>query len=201
MSLWLNQEMLKVTGSNKKTYSYPRARYSDPNRKDLRRKVENKKGWQVAEMWDTHHEIARRLVLGQRNVDIAREVGVTPTTVANVKNSPVVQDKLSIMRAARDAGTINLAREIADLAPVALERVKEALETGKVMGQELNPGQILREANNLLDREIGKPTQRVDTRNIHGHFTITDIERIKEKAMALAGCEAEEGLFKSPEQP
>lgn len=180
--------MFKTTTMNaegqKVTYDY-HDRYVDSGRKDGR-KVGERKGWQVAELWDSHHEIARRLVLGQSNEDIAKDLGCTAQTVSNVRNSPVVQEKITIMRAARDAGTIDLAREIADLAPLALQRVKEALEQGQVMGRELSASNILKEANNLLDREIGKPTQRVDTRNLHGVFSMEDIEKIKEKARRLA---------------
>ena len=166
------------------TYSYG-DRYTRSERKDERR-VGEKKGWQVAEMWDSHHEIARRIVLGQSNEEVARDLNCTPQTISNVRNSPVVQEKLAIMRAARDAGTIDLAHEIADLAPLALQRVKEALETGRVMGRDLSASNILKEANGLLDREIGKPTQRIDTRGVHGVFTLDDIERIKERARELA---------------
>lgn len=176
-------------------YTYPIDRYVQPDRKDARR-IENKtaagetpkkKGWQVAQMWDNHHEIARRVVLGQNNQEIAEALNVTPQQVSNVRNSPVVQDKIIIMRAARDAGSIDLAKEIADLAPIALQRVREALETGAVLGRELSGSAIMKEANSIVDREIGKPTQRVDTRNVHGHFTMDDIERIKERARELAG--------------
>lgn len=166
------------------TYDY-QDRYTDSSRKDSRR-VGERKGWQVAEMWDSHHEIARRLVLGQSNEDIAKDLGCTAQSVSMVRNSPVVQEKIAIMRAARDAGTIDLAREIADLAPLALQKVREALETGQVMGRELSASGILKEANGLLDREIGKPTQRIDTRGVHGVFTLSDIEKIKEKAKMLA---------------
>lgn len=191
MSANINNTVVNASGETV-VYSYPLERYTQPDRKDGRRRsgiVEGevkKRGWQVAEMWDKHHEIARRIVLGQSNVEIAEALHVGAQQVSNVRNSPVVQDKLTIMRAARDAGTIDLAKEIADLAPIALQRVREALETGQVLGRELSGSSIMKEANNLMDREIGKPTQRIDTRNVHGHFTMEDIERIKERARELA---------------
>lgn len=169
------------------TYSYPSARYSDPQRSD-RRRSRGGKGpkYQISEMWENHHEIARRLVLGQKNCDIAKALGCSEVHVSQVKNSPVVQDKLTLMRAARDAGTVDLAREIADLAPIAVQRIREALESGKVMGKELKGESILRECNALLDREMGKAVQRVDTRGIHTHLTGEDLERIKARAKELA---------------
>jgi len=137
-------------------------------------------------MWDNHHEIARRLVLGQKGEDIARDLGCSGQLVSNVKNSPVVKDKLAIMSAARDAGTINLAREIADLAPLAVQKIREAIETGQVNGKECNASSILKECNGVLDREMGKAIQRVDTRGVYAHLTGEDLERIKARAKELA---------------
>lgn len=177
--------MIGIPGNNYLTTSGEMRQYSDTVRKDARRATGKKTGWQVAELWDKHHEIARRLVLGQSNVEIAEELRVSAQQVSNVRNSPPVKEKIEILRAVRDAGTVNLANEIADLAPVALQRIKEALQTGTVIGKDLSASGILREANNLLDREMGRATQRIDTRNIHGHFTLEDIERIKAKAEEL----------------
>lgn len=169
------------------TYDYG-DRYSKIGRTDLRRKSDGtpKKGYQISDMWESHHEIARRIVLGESNVNIAKAMNCSSVLVSNVRNSPVVKDKLAVMKAARDAGTIDLSREIRDLAPIAILRVKEALESGTVLGKEVSSSGILKEANGLIDREIGKPTQNINTKNLHGHFTIEDIDAIKEKAKLLA---------------
>ncbi len=183
----------KVSGSKYK------GRYSDPNRIDQRLAssrgtTRGKNTFIVGQMWENHHEIARRLLLGQTNVEVAAAMSCSAQSVSDVRNSPVVKDKLSLMKAARDAGTIDLAREIADLAPIALQRVKEALETGMVLDKEVSAAGILKEANGMLDRDQGRAVQRVDTRNLHGHFTMEDIERIKEKAKELAGASGELGI-------
>lgn len=170
------------------TYSYPTEHYTSPTRGDARRTGDkNRKGWQVAEMWESHHEMARMILLGHNNIEIGETLGVTPQQVSNIRNSPVVKDKLTIMKAARDVGAIDLSREISTLAPIALQAVREALETGKVNGKEVSAIGILKEANGILDREMGKPTQRVETRNLHGHLTMEDIDRIKNRARELAG--------------
>ena len=177
----------KTASGEVKTYSYDKAKYEKADRTDGRRNPDGrKKGWQVAEMWDNHHEIARRIILGENNKAIAEALGLTDQQISNVRNSPVVKDKLAIMRAARDAGTIDLSREIQDLAPIALARIREALEEGKTLGRELSGSSILREANSVLDREIGKPTQTINTRNINAHLTLEDIEAIKQRAKELA---------------
>lgn len=180
--------MFQTTSEAGKTYDYGE-KYSNPSRSgDARKKVDGtKKGHVIAEMWDSHHEIARRLLLGQKGVDIAKAMNVTAATVSSVKNSPVVMEKLTLMRAARDCGALDLAIEIQKMAPIALAKVKEAIETGTVLGKELSGAEILRQSNMIVDRQIGKPTQRIDTRNTHAIFGPDEIMAIKAKAKQLAG--------------
>jgi len=174
-----------TTSSTGKEYDYG-SKYNNPDRgPDLRKNSNKQKGFQISEMWASHHEIARLILLGEKNVDIAKQLNCSVTTISNVRNSPVVKEKLALMSAARDCDTINLAKEIMDLAPIAIARVKEALTTGKVLEQQVSGIGILKEANNILDRQIGKPTQTINTHNIHGHFTLEDLDRIKNKASIL----------------
>ena len=169
------------------TYQYDRDRFQDPNYSDSRKvEPDKKKGWQVTEMWARHHEIARLVVLGNSNRSIAKELGVSEQMISNVRNSPVVKDQIAILSAARDAQATDLGAQIREMAPIALMRMREALEEGKVLGKEMSAREILTQARDTIDREIGKPVQRVDSRNIHGHFTIDDINEIKERAKELA---------------
>lgn len=181
-------QIIKTTNAKGEQVVYDYGnRYSDENRKD-RRRVAVRKGFVYAEMMENHHEIARRILLGETNVKIARDLGISEVTISNVKNSPVVKEKLAVMRAARDAGTINLANEIIELAPIALDRIKEVLETGKTLERNASAASILKEANNIIDRVQGKPTQTIHTKNMHAHFNADDINDIKERARELAAA-------------
>ena len=66
------------------------------------RKVEERK-YTLKEVQDSHREIARLLVMGLNNKDIAEELGVTPEMVSYTINSPVVMREIENMRAARAA--------------------------------------------------------------------------------------------------
>jgi len=167
-------------------YTYPAERYEDENRTDQRKVNGQRKGHRIAEMWESHHEIARMIVLGHKNVDIADELGVSAQMVSNVRNSPVVQEKVALLRAVRDGACIDLAKEVAEMAPMAVKLLREALTTGKVFGQQLSGNTIMKEVNNLLDRQMGKAIQRVDSRNMNLHLGPDDINRIKERARQLA---------------
>ena len=181
-------EVQSYTSASGKTYVYPKERYSDLTRTD-RRRVDRgvKKGHQITEMWDNHHEIARFLVLGMSNVEIAERMNCSVQTVSNVRNSPVVQDKLAILHAVRDVATGDLAHEIAEMAPMALKRIREVLETGTVHGQTASAAVIMKEANNLLDREMGKAVQRIDSRNVNTTLTSSDLDAIRQRAAELRG--------------
>jgi len=178
-----------------KEYAYPNNGYRDAslsNFNDKRRTKDTPRSpVHISKMWENHHEIARRIVLGQNNKSIAEDLGCTAQTVSNVRNSPVVKEKISLMNAARDGGTIDLAKEIADLAPLAIERIKEVLTSGSTLGKEASASVILKEANGLLDREMGRAVQRVDTRGVHAHLTMEDIQKIKDRAYELTSIRSE----------
>ncbi|MCK5017581.1 MAG: hypothetical protein KAS32_10980 [Candidatus Peribacteraceae bacterium] len=161
-----------------------------PRGPDLRRVSSHGKtktgSWVVEEIWEMHDEVVRRIVLGQKNTVIAEALSITAQQVSNIRNSPVIKDKIQIMRAARDAGTVDLSRQIAEMAPAALENIKSAVEDGVVNGKELSASEILKESNTVVDRTIGKPTQTLQTKNLHAHYTADDIERIKKRANKMA---------------
>ena len=168
-------------------------RYYDPDRGPDKRKNGNKKSYIVTNMHERHHEISRMLLLGMQNVEIAKQLDCTEQSVSQVRNSPVVQDKLAIMKAARDVGAVDISKQILAMAPIALDRIKESLETGRVLGKEASASEIVKQANGIIDRVEGKPTQRVDMRGQHVHFSLEDIDKIKERAKKLSGAIPVEG--------
>ena len=92
-------------------------------------------------------------------------------------------DKLSIMRGARDADTLDLAKEIRDIAPDALDLLKNII-TGEGDGEKASIALRARTAESNLDRAGYAAPKRLLTENIHGHFTSEDIENLKKRAAA-----------------
>lgn len=161
---------------------YKGVNYNDPHRISDRRfkqRVTPRKTHQVAKIWELHDEIARRILLGQKNVVIADALGCTPTTVSNVRNSEVIQDKLAIMKGARDASTVDIARDIQEFAPTALKVLKDIVE-GRGIGANASPALRAKEAGHFLDR-AGHGAVRREER-ISAHLTAQDIQEIKERA-------------------
>tara|TARA_R100000808_G_C2135763_1_gene144122 strand:+ start:350 stop:829 length:480 start_codon:yes stop_codon:yes gene_type:complete len=140
----------------------------------------NKRKYQLKEMWDRHHEINRRLLLGQKSKEIAKELGITEATVSYTKNSKLAQKELNIMKVARDADTIDVARQIREIAPQALEVLENIMndeETAETLKAKV--------ATDLLDRAGYSPPKKVIGAIAHQHFSKEDISKIKQRALKV----------------
>lgn len=155
--------------------------YFGPRQSDRRKRSNGKRRvFAVNEMTELHHEIARRILLGQKNVDIAEDLNCVPQTVSNVRNSPVVQSKLGEMVKKRDERAVNIIEEVNRRLPRALEILDEVLydETG-----ELPLSMRVKEANTLLDRK--EKIEGLGQRHFHAHAMLSDedLENIKRRAL------------------
>jgi hypothetical protein len=154
---------------------------------------EEPRQYQIQQLWELHHEILRRLVIGQKSVDIARDLNVTAPVVSYVKNSEVGRKQLSLMRSAANVSAIDVAGHIRELAGKAVAVMEECLEGDHPMSTKF------RAAADVLDRAGFGAPKIIRSENIHAHLTADDIEQIKQRAkseMALCGilaleCEVE----------
>ena len=92
------------------------------------KKDRSQKKYQIQRLWDMHHEILRRLVIGQKPVDIAEELGITPQTVSNVRNSPIVQRQIKMLQSQRDADAVTIRDRIDFIAPKAVQLLEKKLD-------------------------------------------------------------------------
>ncbi len=151
--------------------------FTAPRDPDARRSTE-RKTFEVSEMWELHHEIVRRLVLGQKNSEIAKALNVTPVMVSYTRNSKVVQKQLDLMRAARDAETFDVAIRIRENAPAALELLEGIIEDG---GDTHGIALAARTAESMLDRGGYAAPKKLE--GVIAHFTKDEIEELKRQAM------------------
>lgn len=156
----------------------PTRYYVAPREEDRRRTRGPRKTFEVNHMWELHHEIVRRIVLGQTNRDIAQSLGISEPMVSYTKNSKVCQDKIKEMRAIRDADTIDLAEDIRMKAPKALDLLEDIIDDH---GETFSMGLAAKTAENWLDRAGYPAVKRVEAAVVH--LTKDEIEKIKEEAM------------------
>lgn len=138
--------------------------------------------YEIQHMWERHHEIVRLTLLGHDQKSVAQMLDITPQTVSNTLNSKMVRDKLQILRAERDASSVDVAAAIKNLAPKAIEMMDRLLDPDQ--GAPANVQ--LRAATDMLDRNGYAAPKVVETRNIHGVFSKEDLEEIKKRGRQLA---------------
>lgn len=143
----------------------------------MARLPEGNRKYQIKELWNRHEEINRRLLLGQKSKEIAKDLGISEATVSYTKNSKLAQKELGIMKAARDASSIDVAMQIKEIAPQALEILEEIMH-----GDETQQSLKAKVATDILDRAGYSPPKKVLGMTVHSHFTGDDIEKIKERA-------------------
>lgn len=157
-------------------------RYAQEERVDMRfRPPEEVKTFRVSNMWEIHHEIARRLSLGESNASIAEALSVSPAMVSYTKNSKPIKDKVDIMRGAMDADTVDLGIRIQQIAPKALTLLEDIID-GK--HTEASVALRARVADKHLDRAGYSPVKKLAVAT--QHLTAEDIEAIKERSRKSA---------------
>lgn len=160
-------------------------KYFDENRGSDQRRASShgrQRTYTVAHMWDLHHEIARLIVLGWKNTRIAEHLKCTPQQVSNVRNSPVVMEHIAILRGTRDADTIDIAKDIKELAAPSLKLLRGIIEDGKFDSETAPLIMRARESNNMLDRAGHGAPKKVIGDFAVAHFTVEQIEEIKRRA-------------------
>ena len=140
--------------------------------------------YEIQNIWDTHRNIMRLLVMGMHNVDVARECNVTPQTVSNVLNSTICRRQMDLMRAAADCDAVAVASRIQEIAPLALQTLEELMYEG-------NDNVKLKVATDLLDRAGHAAVKTVRTENTSLHLTRDDILDIKNRAKSIGLCREE----------
>ena len=142
--------------------------------RDLR--TTGNRNYDIEKVWDSHHEIVRRLVLGEKPVQIANNLGITTQTVSNVRNNPIVKRLFGILHSARDASVVEIRNRIVNIAPLAIEYLETVLNNELSLGTHSATG--LGAAKTIIENVLPKSTiVRVDET-----LTIETINSLKERA-------------------
>ena len=136
---------------------------------------ETHKKYQIEQMWDLHHEVCRLALIGMKQVDIATHLGVSPVMVSYTLRSPIVKRQLAQLHAVRDLEAIDVANEIKNLAPKAVEILEDLMNSE-------NENTKFKAATDVLDRAGHAAVKTLRTENIHAHFTNDEIADIKKRA-------------------
>ena len=144
--------------------------------------------YQLQKLRGRHHLILELSARGMRNVDIAKRLNITEAAVCYTINSELGQQKLRVLQNKATADTIDLIKEFATLAPVAVEVIEEVLTDPSAKNADR-----LSAADKILNGAGFAKKQSVEI-NVH-HVTDEEIQAAKLEARRkgrLAGLLVEE---------
>ena len=165
---------------------------------DKRRNPSGNKNTRIKNLWEVHHEISRLLLLGYKNTRIAEAIGISKERVSQVRNDPLMQRKLALMRGARDNEAIEVADRMKAIDPIAVEVFKKVMETALEDDAFIADKDLRRDAiasgKIVVDHTHPK---EVKSEHLVGFVTLEQIQEAKKRALqggAYAG-KIEEGEF------
>jgi len=140
--------------------------------------------YQIKNLWENHHEILNLALLGWRPVDIAARLKCSVTLVGDTINSDLGRQKLAIMRAARDADTLDVAKEIQELVPKAFDIYKKILKEETPGGEPLAVPLSLQKATaDTIVKDLAG--HEAPKKSVVAHLTTDEIDTIKERGRAI----------------
>lgn len=93
-----------------------------------------------------HKEIARRLVLGQTQTEICRDLNMSTSRMSIICNSPLFKILVSKLEEERNQDTVDVGKQLREIAPNALEIVERTMYNGATESLKLKA------AESILDR-------------------------------------------------
>jgi len=156
--------------------------------RDGRRVLPNEhRKYEVKELRTRHFEIIRRALLGQTYKDIAQDLGITPKNVSDVLNSELAKEQMELLQLSRNDATSDVQGQIAEVSPTALSILRAVIERTEEMIS-ADPTYIptphaTKIAMDNLDRAGYGAVKRTEERHSHMHFTLAEVERMKENAL------------------
>jgi len=141
-------------------------------------KPPSERKYTLQHMWERHHQMARLLLLGYTNKEVAEVLGCTPQNVSDVRNSPVFQEKMAVLRDAADDEAVDVIGQMKKDAGKSL-RILEQMRDGELTQDAKLRAQV---AQDLLDRAGYGKIQKVEGRHAVAYLDAEALERIKNLA-------------------
>jgi hypothetical protein len=130
-------------------------------------------------MWEHHKEIARRLLLGERQCDICKSINVSPAWLSTVCASPAFVKYLDSLRARTEAGIIDVRKEIT---AGALEGIKVLRNLLTAASDQIK----FKAAVDLLDRDGYAPVKKVEVKeDVNVHLTGDRIRELVQRRQEM----------------
>lgn len=139
---------------------------------------QNSGSYNPKKMNESHKEILRLLMLGEKKSVIAREVNVSLPVVDYVAKSDIGKQYLENMSAAKDIEAINVSDKISELSKIAIQKLGETL-----VNEDANISHRDKVAMDILDRAGFSPTRKISVDD--NRLKKNDIDEIKRRGLEI----------------
>lgn len=153
------------------------------------RRSPERKTYDVKQLWQRSHEILGMALTGMKNTEIASILGITEQCVSNTLNSSLGKQKLSKMRGEKDEEYKKINERVLELTHQAMDVYESILVNNAA---ELPLKKQTADTITLDIAGMRAPT-RTETKSLHAHATLEEIEEFKRRGIEAA---RESGLLK-----
>jgi hypothetical protein len=137
-------------------------------------------------LWERHQEIARRLVAGERPIDIARSMNMTPTRISIIMNSPIFKQQLAKLSSRADESAVNIQERLKEESRNAIDYLSKVLKgDANEAGGNCSPALRSSVAKDILDRAGHGKIQKIHQVNENIILTGDRIEELKRKRQEM----------------
>ena len=138
-------------------------------------------GCLIRNMYERHHQMARMLLIGCTEEQVATAVGCSVSHISNIKRSPIFQQKMAYLRSRSDDRAIDVAASLGARAYKSLELLEQ------VRDGELTEDIRLRThvAQDLLDRAGHGKITKSENRLSISHIDAEALDHIKARSYEL----------------
>lgn len=119
-----------------------------------------------------HREMARRVVLGQTQIEIAKALGISQPRMSVIVNSPLFKIEIKRLEELRDAGVADIRQDLQEMAPGALETLERTMYQGKTEKIKVQC------AESILDRAGHGKINKVEGLVQHNHSSMSHQELV-----------------------
>ena len=176
--------MVRVRGGKLEGVKTRNSLYGFDYVEEDRRRVKDRKTYEIKQLWQRSHEIINLSARGFSNVQVAEVLGICPETVSATINSELGQRKLSEIRLARDEEAKKVSREIASLTNKALKVYNEIFDDES--GQVTLKDKKATADTVMLDLSGHRAPTRIQKHSVHTNLTSEELERFKKRGIEAA---------------
>lgn len=145
---------------------------------------EDRKTYDIKQLWQRNHEIVNLAARGYKQVEIAEILNITPQTVSNTLNSELGQHKLSEIRLERDEEAKKVSEKIRVLTNKALSVYHEIFDD--VSGECGLKDKVKVADTVLLELSGLRAPTRIQSQHISTTLTAEELEEFKRRGIAAA---------------